>query len=107
MTKPKKEKMAPIIKLHKTEVKMTKGSEKDFKGLPKEIKDSFQVWVKNISEIGVAETGKIKGYNHEHLKGKRKGQRSARLNKSYRVIFTVKNGEVQIVTVEEINNHKY
>lgn len=105
--KSTKEVQKETLKLLKTEVEISEGAKKDFKKLPDNIKDSFQAWVKSVSEVGLAETGKKPGYNHEHLKGPRKGQRSARLNKAYRVIFTVKNGEVQIVNVDEINKHEY
>ena len=33
---------------------------------------------------------KANGYKDESLKGKRKGQRSIRLNKSYRLIYEIK-----------------
>ncbi len=106
MSKKAKNKKAAEMKVLKTDVVISRVAMKDFDDLSKEIQDAFQIWVKSVTEIGLKATGDT-GYKHEHLKGKRQGQRSARLNKSFRVIFTVKNGAVQIVTVEEINNHKY
>ncbi len=50
---------------------------------------------------------KIKGYHDEPLKGKRKGQRSIRLSKSYRAIYTIKKNEIEFVSIEEVNKHDY
>jgi proteic killer suppression protein len=51
---------------------------------------------------------KIKGFHDEPLKGKRLGQRSIRLNKSYRAIYVIdRDGGVEIVEVQEVNKHEY
>lgn len=105
--KKKTKKAALVIDKKKSEVTMTSNAKKDFEKLPQNIKDSFQAWVKSVSEIGLADTNKVAGYNTEHLTGKRKGQRSIRLNRAYRTIYTVENGEIQIVEVREINKHEY
>ncbi len=91
----------------KAEVKLTSGAKKDLKGLAKNISESFQVWVKAVIRLGLSEASKGKGYNLENLKGKRQHQMSVRLSRGYRVIFTVRGGEIEVVTVEEVNNHKY
>ena len=46
----------------------------------------------------------IKGYNVEKLKGDRKGQWSARLNKQFRVIFTY-DETTDTLTIIEISKH--
>ena len=48
------------------------------------------------------------GVSDEPLKGKRSGQRSIRLNKSYRAIYVInRDGGVEIVEVQEVNKHEY
>lgn len=64
-------------------------------------------WVESISEIGLEETSKSKGFHDESLKGNRKGQRSIRLNRSYRAIYEIKLGIIKFVEVQEINKHEY
>ncbi len=92
----------------KTEIKFTKSAEKDVRNLPAFIVNSLMQWVHYVETEGLAVTRKIRGYNDEALKGERKGQRSARLNKAYRVIYTVTgNNELEIVQIEEVNKHKY
>lgn len=91
----------------KTEVNISKSAEKDLRKLNKDIVTSLQEWISLVEAKGLAEASMVRGYNTEHLKGDRKGERSVRLNKAYRAIFTVENGVVQIVTITEINKHKY
>ena len=57
---------------------------------------------------GLNETRKIPGYHDEPLKGKRAGQRSIRLNRAYRAIYTVeKDGTIKFVEILEVNKHEY
>ncbi len=65
-------------------------------------------WVKQIEQLGVKETRKIPGLHDEPLSGKRIGQRSARLSKAWRVIYTEsKTGLINIIRVEEVTKHDY
>jgi len=58
--------------------------------------------------VGLEEVRKLSGYHDEPLKGERKGQRSVRLNRAYRVIYSEdKNGEIHIVNILEISKHEY
>lgn len=51
---------------------------------------------------------KIPGYHDEPLRGKRDGQRSIRLSKSYRAIYEIKqDGSIEVVMVMEVNKHDY
>jgi proteic killer suppression protein len=91
-----------------TIVVFTKNADKDLRKLPKEIVRSLMQWIFYLETQGITKTKKIPGYNDEALKGNRKGQRSARLNKAYRVIYIVtEKGELEVVQIEEINKHKY
>lgn len=81
---------------------------KRFKKLPLQIKISFEVWARLIKEEGLEAMRKIPGYHDEPLRGLRKGQRSSRLNRAYRVIYMEKNEEsVIMVEVLEVNKHEY
>jgi proteic killer suppression protein len=81
---------------------------KEIKKLPLHVKRKLLEWSKAVELEGINEVRKQKGYHDEPLKGKRKGQRSVRLSRSYRAIYTQKaNGEINILLVEEVNKHEY
>lgn len=76
--------------------------------LPKHIVVKLLAWAKDVEKYGLAEVKKVPGYHDEPLKGKRDGQRSIRLSKGYRAIYTIsKNGVINLVTIEEVNKHEY
>ena len=90
------------------------GLKKDLIKFPKYIIRKLLTWVKDIEEIGLREVQKIPGYHDEPLTGKRKGQRSIRLNRAYRAIYITKVdvltknlGKVEFVYIEEVNKHDY
>jgi proteic killer suppression protein len=91
----------------KSTIQLTEKFKKQIKKVPSFIVDAAQVWIDSVNEIGLDKTNELPGYRAHHLKGERKGERSVSLNKSYRIIYTVENGEVQIVRLQEINKHKY
>ncbi len=81
---------------------------KQLKKVPKTIIKRLQRWVIYVETMGLAKTRKIPGLHDEPLKGKWKGYRSVRLNKSWRVIYRHKrNGDLHIAIVEEVTNHEY
>lgn len=93
--------------MKQTAVKFSKQALKEVKKLPQDIRFSLMQWVTYLETIGVVETRKIKGYHDEPLKGERKGQRSVRLNKAYRAIYTeTVKGKIEVMIVE-VNKHKY
>lgn len=78
--------------------------ELNFKKLPKHIVAKLAAWVDAV----VSEVRKISGFHDESLKGKRKGQRSIRLSKSYRAIYVInKDGQMEVVEIIEVNKHDY
>jgi proteic killer suppression protein len=84
--------------------KVTKSLEK----LPPFIIDSLKYWVRIVEMQGIYKTRKIPGYHDEPLKGERSGQRSIRLNRSYRAIYKIAdNKEVELIEVIEVNKHEY
>jgi proteic killer suppression protein len=86
------------------EITISKKAQKQIKRLPTKIIDQLQYWIEIIENDGIAAMRSISGYNDEALKGERKGQRSSRLNRSYRVIYT-EDGE--ILEILEVNKHDY
>ena len=70
-----------------TKVLILKSAEKDLRQLPFYILEKLYSWIEQVEIYGIHEIRKIPGYHDEPLKGDRKGQRSVRLNKSYRLIY--------------------
>lgn len=80
--------------------------DKVYKKLPLQVKKSYEYWKSLISVNGPKILLTFPGFHDEKLIGKRKGQRSSRLNKLYRVIYMVKEEEITILIIE-ITPHKY
>jgi proteic killer suppression protein len=81
---------------------------KDLKKLPIFVVRKLLEWAKAVEIEGIVEVRKCSGYHDEPLKGKRKGQRSIRLSKSYRAIYVEeKDGVINLIIVEEVNKHEY
>jgi proteic killer suppression protein len=82
--------------------------QKELKKLPDYIVVKLLAWAKDVEKYGLIEIRKVPGYHDEPLKGHRKGQRSIRLSKSYRAIYTLDSLQaVRIVIIEEVNKHEY
>lgn len=87
---------------------LTKFAEKQVKKLPKYIVAAYHTWVKTVELDGIWATRTLSGYHDEPLKGDRKGQRSVRLSKGYRVIYEItESGNVILICVQEVNKHDY
>ena len=90
-----------------TKVIFTKKVIKELGSIPNFIIDKLEVWIQTIEEIGLEETRKIPGFHDEPLHGKRKGQRSIRLNRSYRAIYVIRSNSWVFVEIIEVNKHDY
>ena len=90
------------------EVIISKKAEKQLVKLPSYIVDKLFVWVRQISIHGSLKVRKISSYHDEPLKGERKGQRSIMLNKAYRAIYEIRDGnEIEFIEIVEVNKHDY
>lgn len=90
------------------EVIITPFAEKQLKRLPLHIKEHVLYWARSIETQGILEIRKLSGYHDEPLKGKRKGQRSIRLNRAYRLIYEEdERGEVLVIGIMEVSKHEY
>lgn len=90
-----------------TKVVLAKKTIKNLNLVPKFILNKLETWIDTVEEIGIEETRKVAGFHDEPLKGKRKGQRSIRLNRSYRAIYIVNSGAVIFIEIIEVNKHEY
>jgi proteic killer suppression protein len=82
--------------------------EKQLKKLPHFVVFKLLTWAKSVETKGIREIRKIPGYHDEPLKGQRFGQRSIRLSKGYRAIYTeMTDGEINLIAIEEVNKHEY
>lgn len=75
---------------------------------PKEVLISYETWARLIEEHGFSILRKIKGYHDEKLKGDMSKYRSSRLNRKWRVFYSVtKEGVIEIVEVVKVTPHDY
>lgn len=89
-------------------VVLSKKADKSLKKIPKAIFVLFEAWIDLIEEKGLSSVQRINGYRDHKLIGDRKGQRSASLNRSWRVIYTIDEEHSTVwIQVLEINNHDY
>jgi proteic killer suppression protein len=90
------------------EVRISKSARRALKKVPGYIVDKLETWVDAVERDGLHEVRKIPGYHDEPLKGERQGQRSIRLSRYYREIYTIKRaGEVEFASIEEVSKHDY
>ena len=83
-------------------------AKKQITTIPAYIAEKLKLWVEAVEIDGIESVRKISGYHDEPLKGKRLGQRSIRLNKSYRAIYEIKiEGRLRLLFVEEVTKHGY
>jgi proteic killer suppression protein len=79
---------------------------KKIKKHPNYIQSNIFDWVRSIEKSGLVATQKLPGYRDKPLYGKRKGQRSIRLSRAYRLFYLV-DQENSVVIVLEVNKHEY
>lgn len=91
----------------KTLMQITRQARKGFEKAPVYIQDKFLAWVDSVQQFGLEAVRQSPAYHDEPLQGKRKGQRSVRLNKQWRAIYTVTEQDQILVTVLEVNAHDY
>jgi mRNA-degrading endonuclease RelE of RelBE toxin-antitoxin system len=79
---------------------------KTVRRLPPWIAKEYEVWKDLIFRHGPEILRQYPGYHDEPLRGDRKGQRSSRLSRQYRVIYFVERQSVTIYVLE-ITPHHY
>lgn len=82
--------------------------QKQLTKVPVYVVDKLMAWAMSVEMKGLREVRKIPGYHDEPLKGQRQGERSIRLTKAYRAIYTESHdGTVNLIILEEVNKHEY
>ncbi len=89
------------------EVALSKNAKKDLAKIPSNIVRRLIVWIESVKHDGLENVRKLKGYHDEALAGKRSGQRSIRLSRSYRAIYTLEGNEITVAIIQEVNKHDY
>jgi toxin HigB-1 len=91
-----------------TKVFWRKLVDKQLSLVPEVIRRKFRLWVALVEESGIQAVRRQRGFHDEPLKGKRRGQRSVRLNNAYRAMYVEhETGEIELIEVLEVNKHEY
>lgn len=90
------------------DIKLSKQALKDLKKVPLHVAIKLQAWIDDVGHRGLSEVKKIPGYHDEPLKGQRARERSIRLSRSYRAIYTIeKDNIIHFVEIQEVHKHDY
>ena len=96
------------MKIKEVQISLSKQAHKDLRRVPGFIVDKLQVWIDGVLYDGLSRVRKIPGYHDEPLQGKRFGQRSIRLSKSYRMIYRIdEDDSIELIEILEVNKHDY
>jgi proteic killer suppression protein len=90
----------------RTKLSRTRLFEKQLAKVPDFIRKKVIFWIFLVEHNGVWEIAKSPGFHDEPLKGARKGQRSVRINKSWRLIYRIIADRVHIELLE-VHKHDY
>lgn len=91
-----------------SDIRISPQAQKQLRKVPHHVASKLKAWVDNVEWQGIEEVRKIPAFHDEPLKGKRKGQRSIRLSRSYRAIYVIeKENEIEFISIEEVSKHDY
>ena len=93
-------------------VYLSKNAEKGLKKAPPPVQMKAALWRQIVETQGLREARLRKGFHDEPLAGKRKGERSVRLNLKWRAIYHTRiasdgSETIELVDVTEVTPHKY
>lgn len=92
----------------KARILESKRAQKGLAKAPSEIVRAYEIWARLVEDHGSGILWEFKGYHNEKLSGVWEGHLSCRLNRKWRVIYSVdKQGHIEIVTVERVTPHDY
>lgn len=90
------------------DVFLSKKAPKDLNKIPQDLQKKLLFWAKAVKKFGIQKVRLTKSFHDEPLVGKRKGQRSIRLNRAYRAIYIIDlDGKIEFIEVIEVNKHDY
>lgn len=87
-------------------VEETRAAAKALDRAPVEVQRSYTAWLQIVRLEGPRGLLAVRGFRDEALRGKLRGLRSSRLNRQWRVLYSV-DGTTVTVTVEDIDPHTY
>lgn len=88
-------------------VEISSRAKKDLERVPFHIVAKLNTWIGAVRRDGLENVRKVPGYHDEPLRGQRRGQRSIRLNRAYRAIYVILEGDVRVARIEEVTKHVY
>ena len=88
-------------------VRIARRAEKQLRTVPAHIRNALRVWIATVEVDGLEVVRRTPGFHDEPLRGRRTGQRSIRLSRSYCAIYEVKGEIARFVSVEEVGKHDY
>lgn len=88
------------------DVLVAKSADKALAKAPLEIRENWDAWFALVRKSGPDGLRAVKGFHDESLRGDRKGQRSSRLSRKWRVIYKVQREEITVLVLE-VNAHDY
>ena len=71
------------------DVRLTRRAAKQLTRLPRHVVQKLLEWMDVVEVDGLEVARRVPGYHDEPLKGQRGGERSIRLSRSYRAVYTV------------------
>ncbi|MFN3698041.1 MAG: type II toxin-antitoxin system RelE family toxin [Pseudobdellovibrio sp.] len=90
----------------RTRITRSRNFEKQLDKIPDFIQKKVLFWIFLVETNGIWEVMKSPGFHDEPLKGQRKGQRSVRMNKAYRLIYHIIEDSIHIELLE-VHKHEY
>ena len=90
----------------RTKILRSKAFDKQLARVPEFIRKKVVFWTFLVENNGISEVALSPGFHDEPLKGDRRGQRSVRLNRAYRLIYKVIEDRVYIELLE-VHKHDY
>jgi proteic killer suppression protein len=96
--------------MKRNKVIISKQAHKDIQTIPQYITKRLYSWIRFVEKRGLIKVRMTPGYHDEPLHGDRAGQRSFRLNRSYRAFYVISIDStelMEIVIVKEVNKHGY
>jgi proteic killer suppression protein len=97
-----------LFRQKRCRVRWSRKVDSQLNSLPERIQRKFYAWVSAIHLAGLDKVRTSRALHDEPLSGQRRGQRSIRLNISYRAIYhELESQNVVTVEVLEISKHDY
>ena len=90
----------------RTKITRSRTFEKQLAKVPNFIRKKVIFWVFLVESNGLAEVMKSPGFHDEPLKGERKGERSVRMSRAYRLIYHLIQDRIHIELLE-VHKHDY